>query len=158
MRRMSGIGHGSPPPLSLLCLLASALVLCGACASSEPHAPSAGPSPGKAAETSPGYVRDLSPSDFHEYLVGHSDVFVLDVRQPVEWNDDLGHLEGAVQIPLDDLESRLAELPPDHDRPIAIYCRIGVRSAGAARIVARQGYREVVSLLGGLAAYRKAGF
>jgi rhodanese-related sulfurtransferase len=106
----------------------------------------------------PGYVRELPAVEFRDYLDRNPDAFVLDVRLPAEWNDDMGHLDRAVQIPLQELENRLAELPPDHSRPVAIYCRIGIRSATAAQIVAQHGYQEVVTLQGGLEAYRRAGY
>lgn len=114
--------------------------------------------PSDAAAPTPGYVRDLVPMEFDEYLRRHPETFLMDVRQALEWDDDLGHIETAVQIPLEDLESRLKDLPPDHARPIAIYDRLDVRSSAAARRLAQMGYREVVTLAGGLAAYRKAGY
>ena len=106
----------------------------------------------------PGYIRDLPAVEFHDYLDHHPEAFVLDVRLPAEWNDDMGHLDRAVQIPNQELENRLAELPPDKTRPIAIYDRVGIRSGPAAQIVAQHGYQEVVTLQGGLEAYRRAGY
>jgi rhodanese-related sulfurtransferase len=111
--------------------------------------------PGEAA--APAYVRDLAPADFRDYLLSRTDAFVLDVRQAGEWDDDLGHLDGATLIPAQELESRLAELPQDRSHPIAVYDRIGVRSTTAAQLLTQRGWREVVTIMGGLAAYRRAG-
>jgi rhodanese-related sulfurtransferase len=140
---------------ALAFILSLGLALAG-CASSGSQPPSPAP-PGQAPKPVPGYVRDLSPSDFHDYL-GRADVYVLDVRQTVEWDDGFGHLDNAIQIPLEDLETRLGDLPPDKDRPIAVYDQLDVRSATAARRIANLGYREVVTMQGGLPAYRHAGF
>lgn len=61
---------------------------------------------------------------------------LLDVRSQGEW--DGGHLPGAVLIPLQQLEARLAEVPRDH--PVVVYCQSGGRSAQAATMLAAAGY------------------
>ena len=133
-----------------LCLLV--LAGCGGAASEPPATTPASSAP------APGYVRDVSPAEFDDYLKRHPEAFLLDVRQSIEWNDDLGHLETAVQIPFEELETRLGELPTDRSRPVVIYDRLDVRSAAAARRIAALGFREVITLAGGLAAYRRAGY
>ena len=50
-----------------------------------------------------------------------------------EWNDDLGHIEGARQIPVTDLPNRIGELSAWTQKPVVVVCRVGVRSALAAR-------------------------
>jgi NADPH-dependent 2,4-dienoyl-CoA reductase/sulfur reductase-like enzyme/rhodanese-related sulfurtransferase len=62
--------------------------------------------------------------------------FLLDVRTPQEFAS--GHIPGAVNIPLDDLRSRLGELP--HDRKIAGYCQVGQRGYLATRILQQKGF------------------
>jgi NADPH-dependent 2,4-dienoyl-CoA reductase/sulfur reductase-like enzyme/rhodanese-related sulfurtransferase len=61
---------------------------------------------------------------------------LLDVRTPDEFRS--GHIPGAVNIPLDDLRSRLGELP--HDRNIAAYCQVGQRGYLATRILRQKGF------------------
>ena len=145
------------PPVRLRALALSTLLLagCGG-AASEPLATT--PSSGETKAPAPGYVRDLVPADFDDYIKRHPDAYLLDVRQSLEWSDDLGHLQTAVQIPLEELETRLGELPADRTRPVAVYDRLDVRSGAAARRIAQLGFREVVTLAGGLSAYRRAGF
>lgn len=82
------------------------------------------------------------------------DAVILDVREPEEWS--LGHAPGAVHIPLGDLPSRLADLPDTDAAPLAVACRVGVRSARAVAWLARQGF-EVVNLDGGMKAWQSAG-
>lgn len=80
---------------------------------------------------------------------------VLDVRTRLEYW--MGHLPGAVQIAVDDLEETLPrreDIRPDQE--ILVYCASGARSAHAATILARLGYRRVTDA-GGLADAR-AGF
>jgi len=71
-------------------------------------------------------------------------VFMLDVRDPVELKK--GSVEGAVNIPLNDLRQRMAEVP--NDREVWSYCLVGQRSYYAARMLSQNGY-DVKSLSGG---------
>jgi rhodanese-related sulfurtransferase len=146
--------------LHIFLMAALAAAVCAGCAAStadEPIAAAPDGAPDGARAQAPAYVRDLAPEDFRDYLLSRTDAFVLDVRQTSEWDDDLGHLAGANLIPAQDLEGRLGELPRDKSHPIAVYDRIGVRSLTAAQLLTQHGWREVVTLMGGLAAYRRAG-
>ena len=71
--------------------------------------------------------------------------FLLDVRTETEY--EKGHIEGAVSIPLDELRSRLDELPTDE--PIYLYCQIGLRGYLATRILMQHGFGPVYNLSGG---------
>jgi rhodanese-related sulfurtransferase len=74
--------------------------------------------------------------------------FVLDVRTPQEFG--AVHLPEAVNIPVDDLRSRLGELP--HDQEIAVYCQVGQRGYLATRILRQAGF-QVVNVGGGFKTY-----
>ena len=86
--------------------------------------------------------------DLKERLSGPEPPFLLDVREPYEW--DLVSLEGdgAVLVPLGELADRLGEFPEDRD--IVVYCRSGIRSARAADILVDAGFRRVSNLVGGV--------
>ena len=68
---------------------------------------------------------------------------LLDVRTPAEFAQ--GHLPGALNIPVVELPDRLAELGGP-DRDVVVYCRSGMRSARAATVLRRAGYRAVHDL------------
>ena len=72
---------------------------------------------------------------------------LLDVRSADEFA--AGHLRGALNVPVQELNQRLAELGAK-DRPVAIYCRSGRRSAVAAQLLRAAGFTSVTDL-GGLA-------
>jgi NADPH-dependent 2,4-dienoyl-CoA reductase/sulfur reductase-like enzyme/rhodanese-related sulfurtransferase len=74
--------------------------------------------------------------------------WLLDVRTPQEFA--AGHVPGAVNIPIDDLRERLAEVP--QDRPIAAYCQVGQRGYLATRILKQAGY-DVANIAGGYKTY-----
>ena len=75
--------------------------------------------------------------------------FLLDVRTPQEFAG--GHIPGAVNIPVDDLRSRLGELP--RDREIAAYCQVGQRGYLATRILLQAGF-QAANVGGGYKTYR----
>ncbi len=76
---------------------------------------------------------------------------LVDVRSDKEWRS--GHAAGAIHIPLDQLASRLNQLPTE--TPIVTVCHSGVRSAMAARTLAANGY-TVSSIRGGMIAWDHA--
>jgi NADPH-dependent 2,4-dienoyl-CoA reductase/sulfur reductase-like enzyme/rhodanese-related sulfurtransferase len=75
--------------------------------------------------------------------------FLLDVRTPQEFES--GHILNAVNIPVDDLRSRLGELP--RDRKIAVYCQVGQRGYLAIRILLQSGF-SAANIGGGYKTYR----
>lgn len=83
------------------------------------------------------------------------DLQVVDVRAVGEYT--AGHLPGAKNVPLPDLESRLArELDPE--RPTAVVCAGGYRSAAAASLLERHGFTKIYNVIGGTSAWEGAGY
>ncbi len=74
---------------------------------------------------------------------------LLDVRNSNEYES--GHIEGAINIPVDELRDRLYKL--DKELPVYLYCQIGLRGYLAYRILRQHGFKEVYSLSGGYALY-----
>ncbi len=79
-------------------------------------------------------------------------VTVVDVREPVEWQQ--AHLPGSVHVPLGQFAQRVAELPAD-DR-IVVVCAVGARSARAVEFLLQQGH-DAVNLDGGLVQWQASG-
>jgi rhodanese-related sulfurtransferase len=75
--------------------------------------------------------------------------YVLDVRTADEYVS--GHVPGAVNIPHDQLASRLAEVPKDRD--VVIYCRSGRRAMLAGEVLADNGYARLEHLQGDITAW-----
>jgi phage shock protein E len=65
---------------------------------------------------------------------------LVDVRTPSEFA--AGHIPGAINIPLQQLDSRLTELQPK-DTPVVLYCRSGGRSGSATRVLKNAGFAAV---------------
>jgi len=91
-----------------------------------------------------------------EWLGEHlGDVEVVDVREPDEWNGELGRIPGARHLPLGELRARLAELP--RDRPVVAVCRSGGRSAEASLILEQAGFSRAANLSGGMIRWHALG-
>ena len=77
---------------------------------------------------------------------------MLDVREPAEFEGPLGHIPGALLIPLGTLVERIAEVP--RDRPVVAVCRAGGRSAQATVLLRKAGFERVANLPGGMLRWR----
>lgn len=69
------------------------------------------------------------------------DLLILDVRTKGEF--DAGHIEGSIQIPVDELEDRINELEEYRGNPILVYCRSGNRSSQAVNILLNNEFEEI---------------
>jgi rhodanese-related sulfurtransferase len=135
----------------LLWLLAG----CGGAGDREPAATASRETAAAPSAPGPAQAGHLAAAEARGFLAAHPEALVLDVRDPEEWNDDLGHIEGARQIPLAELSGRIGEVEAWRDRPVVTVCRVGVRSQRAAELLAGAGFRRVVNLEGGMAAWRQ---
>ena len=92
-----------------------------------------------------GGVWEIEPLSLLE--LGQS-VQVIDVREPREFTDLLGHIRGARLLPLSELLGRIGEI--DTGRPVVAVCRSGARSAQATVLLGKAGFAEVANLAGGM--------
>lgn len=95
---------------------------------------------------------EIEPHALEEVL---QQVQVLDVREPSEFKGPLGHIEGAVLMPMASLAQQLGSL--DRVRPLVTVCRSGARSAQAALMLNRAGLTAVANLAGGMLRWRAQG-
>ncbi len=83
------------------------------------------------------------PDDELKRLLG-SGAKVVDVRTPGEFAR--GHVKGAVNVPLNDIDLRIESIAADKDAPLLVHCQSGHRSARAKDILDRKGYTRVYNL------------
>lgn len=88
-------------------------------------------------------------------LINQGKTVVLDVRDAAEFAT--GHLQNAKNIPLAELPNRLKELEKSKSATIITVCERGIRSATAAGVLNKAGFEQVVSLEGGVAAWKSQG-
>jgi rhodanese-related sulfurtransferase len=87
----------------------------------------------------------------------HGGAIVVDVRGPDEFSGSLGHIPGAVNLPLQTLQGRIADLVPLKDKTICLVCHTDRRSSAAASLFSAQGFRDVGVLRGGMSLWRAEG-
>ena len=98
-----------------------------------------------------GHIELVEPAAARRALLDGA--LAVDVREPDEYAR--GHIDGALHIPLGDLQSRVDEVPGD--RPVVVYCGHGERASSAASLLERAGLEEVSNLNGGFEAWMEAG-
>lgn len=102
------------------------------------------PAPKPAATVAPPQGKD--PATARQLIAGGK-ALVLDVRTPDEYGQD--HVASATNMPVDELEHRLAEVDKlaggDKARPIVVYCAAGKRAARAKQTLEAAGYSHVVN-------------
>jgi rhodanese-related sulfurtransferase len=94
----------------------------------------------------------LSAPMVAEELASADAPLLLDIRNPREWVTK--HIDGSVNVPLNHLQERIAEIP--RDRRIAVHCAGGYRSSIAASILHQYGITNLIEMAGGLAAWDAA--
>ena len=95
----------------------------------------------------------MQPLYWRELQQAETDnVTLIDVRTPDEYA--LGTIPGAINIPLDDMRERMSEIPAD--RPVWLFCGVGLRGYLASNILKANVYKDVRNLIGGLKTYKAA--
>ena len=97
-------------------------------------------------------VWEIQPVTLEEHA---KEVQIVDVREPREFVDELGHIEGAKLIPLSQLSARANELA--QEQPVVTVCRSGARSAQATVLLNKAGFAAVANLAGGMLRWRAEG-
>jgi adenylyltransferase/sulfurtransferase len=103
----------------------------------EPQSPSAG---------APANEWEILPVDLKRRLDAGDDIFILDVREPNEYQ--INRIPGSTLIPLGELPRRYQELDPDRD--IVAQCKMGARSAKAVDFLRSVGFTKIKNLRGGI--------
>jgi rhodanese-related sulfurtransferase len=91
-------------------------------------------------------LSELDSTTFQQAIADSKSNVLIDVREPSEVKQ--GKIPGAVNIPLGQLSSRLQEIP--QAKSIHLYCRSGMRSRQAAKILLANGFAQVAHLKGGI--------
>jgi phage shock protein E len=99
-------------------------------------------------------VSNIAPDTYvSDFVSADQEHVLIDVRTPQEFST--GYISGAINIPVDELASRISEIP--EGMPVIVYCRSGNRSARAASILNSNNYNEIYDL-GGVIQWQQAGY
>ena len=92
----------------------------------------------------------ISAAELKQRLDRREDIMVLDVRAAKDYAGELGHVDASLNIPLDQLPQRLAELDYVRERPIAVICRTNRMSGQAVELLRRAGFKRVQLVANGM--------
>lgn len=98
-------------------------------------------------------VVDISPEELFEKI---SHVKLIDVREPREFTDELGHIHGAELIPLGLLPEKIGEV--SRNTTVVFICRSGGRSSQATALALENGFSSVYNMKGGMLLWNQLGF
>ncbi len=101
-------------------------------------------------------VREFTVDELKARLDRGEKFVLVDVREESEWAAD--HLPGAVSLGKGIIERDIEERFPDFSTPLVLYCGGGYRSVLAADNLQKMGYRNVVSMDGGIRGWREKGY
>jgi rhodanese-related sulfurtransferase len=88
-------------------------------------------------------------------LINRNDALVIDLRSAEEYAK--GHILGAKNLPLEELERRSGELERHKKKPVIVHCADGNRAGGGVAALRKLGFASVSNLSGGYAAWQQAG-
>jgi rhodanese-related sulfurtransferase len=101
--------------------------------------------------------KTVDPTDLCATLAKNKGYILLDVRTQAEFHDtsssasyNLGHLKGAINIPVRELGSRLSEIVQYKNKPVFLYCSHSQRSRRAGKLLADSGYTNLFNINGGM--------
>jgi len=100
----------------------------------------------------------LEISELKRRLDAKESMLLLDVRSEAEFIGDLGHIPGAVNIPIDQLANRVGELQNYTTTAIILICRTDRRSAMAEQVLRPQGFAQLEVVKGGMIDWNKRGY
>ena len=101
-------------------------------------------------------VRECTIDDVKKRMDRGDKVVLVDVREDNEWAAD--HLPGAIHLGKGVIERDIEKTIPDTDTELVLYCGGGFRSALAADNLQKMGYKNVISMDGGVRGWREKGY
>lgn len=104
-----------------------------------------------------GGIAWIEPDVLQRKLTAGAALAILDVRGPDEFVGELGHIPGAVNIPVGYIANRLIEIKALGDKPVIMVCKTDRRSAHAAEILRNENFADVRVLRGGMERWNQIG-
>ncbi|MGH9457710.1 MAG: rhodanese-like domain-containing protein [Thermoanaerobaculia bacterium] len=105
-----------------------------------------------------GGFAEVKPTIAHEMILDSTQIVVVDFRPVEEYWGPLGHVGGAISMPLEGIENRLPELLPYKDTTILVYADSEEESARGARILVAAGLENIVRIRGGIREWADLGY
>jgi rhodanese-related sulfurtransferase len=120
------------------------------------HVEAADKTPEQLVKESKSLIKEVSIDDVKKMIDTKENVIILDVTDKHEFEG--GHIPGAINISRGTLEFKVAQIIPDKNSKIIVYCGIDLRGPLATRTLNDLGYNNAVNVAGGLKAWKAAGY
>jgi len=101
-------------------------------------------------------IIEVSVDEVKEMIDTGAEIILLDVRDREEF--ETGHLPGAINISRGSLDFKVHLILPDKNKEVIVYCGLDLRSPLATKSLHDLGYKKVVNMIGGLKAWKEAGY
>ncbi|WP_195265315.1 rhodanese-like domain-containing protein [Clostridium sp. 1001275B_160808_H3] len=96
-------------------------------------------------------IKSINNEQAQKLIKDKKDLLILDVRRPNEFKES--KIINSINIPVDELEWELDEIEGYKDKPILVYCKVGMRSSVACSILEEEGFSNLYNLRGGILDY-----
>ncbi len=103
-------------------------------------------------------ANSITPEQLKQKIDSHENMILIDVRTQQEYAGELGHIDGTVLLPVQDIASWISNYQNDKDKEIIMICRSGNRSGRATQYFLEHGFTDVYNMEGGMIAWNKAGY
>lgn len=90
------------------------------------------------------YIQEITKEEMKKIIKEIENVVILDVRSPQEYKE--GHVAGAINIPVYEIERKAAKFIKNKGSVIVAYCSAGIRSRRALEILKKQGYKNLYNV------------
>ena len=120
------------------------------------HVEAADKTPEQLVKESKTVIKEVSIDDVKKMIDTKENVIILDVTDKHEFEG--GHLPGAINISRGTLEFKVAQIIPDRNAKIVVYCGLDLRGPLATKTLNDLGYTNAVNMAGGLKAWKAAGY
>jgi rhodanese-related sulfurtransferase len=101
-------------------------------------------------------IREVSVVELNRMIDDKEKIVILDVRDRDEF--ETGYIPGAINLSRGMLEFKVDMMIPDRNAKIVVYCGVDLRGPLATRTLNEMGYKNAVNLIGGLKAWKAAGY
>ena len=101
-------------------------------------------------------IREVSVDDVKKMIDNREKIIILDVRDRDEF--ETGYIPGAINLSRGMLEFKISTVVPDKKATIVVYCGVDLRGPLATKTLNEMGYQNTVNIIGGLKAWKAAGY
>ena len=93
-------------------------------------------------------IKSINSSEAEKLIKNKEDLLILDVRRYNEFKES--RIVNSINIPVEEIEWEVGEIEEFKEKPILVYCKIGVRSSVACNSLKEEGFKELYNLRGGI--------